>query len=92
MFLVTLVLFGKNPFEPMCLFVSEPLIDERGMLTNDKFLATTITPECPHFLETCCSLSALPLPYCHSLHQRQLLQFEGSSVSFGRIVASLWES
>jgi hypothetical protein len=34
-FFVALVLFGKDPFEPMCLFVSEPLIHERGIVTYE---------------------------------------------------------
>jgi hypothetical protein len=51
MFFVALVLFGKNSFEPVCLFVSQPPVDECGMLTNDKFLATTVTPQRSHFLE-----------------------------------------
>ena len=48
MFLVALVLFRKHPFEPTCLSVSEPLIHERGIVTDEKLFATTITPErCP---------------------------------------------
>ena len=36
----------------MCLSVSEPLIHERGIVTDEKLFATTITPERSHFLET----------------------------------------
>ena len=68
MFLVALVLFSKDPFEPMCLFVSEPLIHERRMVTDEELLAATLTPERPHFRVTRRFLSALPLPYCHSPH------------------------
>jgi hypothetical protein len=81
MFLVTLVLFGENPFEPTCLFVSEPPIDEGGMLTNDKFLATALTPQRPHFLKAGSFLLALPLLDCHSFH---LLNFStGPGPAFG---------
>jgi len=49
--LVALVLLGKDPLQPMCLFISEPSIDERGVLANREFLATTVTPKRPHLLE-----------------------------------------
>jgi hypothetical protein len=52
----------------MSLFVSEPLIHERGIVTDEKLLATTITPERSHFLETRRLLSALPLLYGHCPH------------------------
>jgi hypothetical protein len=50
-FLVALMFFSEDSFEPMCLFIRKPLVDERVMLTNDKFLATTVTPQRSHFLE-----------------------------------------
>ena len=75
-FLVALVLFRKHRFEPMCLSVSEPLIHERGIVTDEKLLATTITPERSHFLETRRFFLALSLLYCHGLH---LLNFSGSA-------------
>jgi hypothetical protein len=35
----------------MCLFIGKPLIDERGMLANNKLFATSVTQERPHLLE-----------------------------------------
>jgi len=75
-FFVAPVLFRKHPFEPMCLSVSEPLIHERGIVTDEKLFATTITPERSHFLETRRFFLALTPPYCHGLH---LLNFSGSA-------------
>ena len=51
MSLVPFMFLRKNLPEPMCLSVSEPLIRERGLVTDDELLATAITPECAHFLE-----------------------------------------
>ena len=67
MFLVALVLFSKNLFEPMCLSLSEPLIYERGIVTYDELLATALTPERSHFLETRRFLWALPALHIKSL-------------------------
>jgi hypothetical protein len=75
-FFVALVLFRKHPFEPMCLSVSERLIHERGIVTDEKLFATTITPERSHFLETRRFFLALSPLYCHGLH---LLNFSGSA-------------
>ena len=50
----------------MCLFVSEPLIRERGLVTDDELLATAITSEGAHFLEV--RRSALSLFYRYRSH------------------------
>jgi hypothetical protein len=60
----------------MCLSVSERLIHERGIVTDEKLFATTITPERSHFLETRRFFLALSPLYCHGLH---LLNFSGSA-------------
>ncbi len=39
MLLVTLVLFGQDPFEPMILFVSDQPIRGRGMVCDDELLS-----------------------------------------------------
>jgi hypothetical protein len=80
MFLVALVLFRKDLFEPMCLFVSEPLIHKCGIVTYDEFFAASFTPERSHFLETHCFFSVHRLLYCHSLH---LLSFSDSFAAAG---------
>src|ERR1700730_8126810 len=68
-FLVALVFFTKNLFEPTCLFFSNPLIRECRIVTNDKFLATAITSERSHFLEIREAFSRLcPFFICNSLH------------------------
>jgi hypothetical protein len=51
-FLFALVLFSKDSFEPMCLFVCEPFIHERKIVTYDELLAAAFTPARSHFLET----------------------------------------
>jgi hypothetical protein len=63
-FLVPLVLFSKYLFEPL----SEPLIHERGIVADEKLLATALTPERSHFLEIRRLLSAKNLLDCHCLH------------------------
>jgi hypothetical protein len=75
-FLVALVLFRKNLFEPMRLFFSELLIRECGIVTDDKLVAAAFTSERSHSLEIRCFRSTLTLLYCHSLH---LLNFSGSA-------------
>jgi hypothetical protein len=52
----------------MCLSLSEPLIYERGIVTYDELLATALTPERSHYLETRRFLPAMTLLYCHCLH------------------------
>jgi hypothetical protein len=76
MFLLALVLFSKDSFEPMCLFFSEPLIHELRLVIYKELVAATVTPERTHFLEVRYLLLALPLLYCHGLH---LLNFSGSA-------------
>jgi len=73
-FLFALVLLSKDPFEPMCLFVCEPFIRKRRIVTYDELLAAAFTPKRSHFLQTGCWLSALPLLYGHCPH---LLNFSG---------------
>src|ERR1700674_3769273 len=71
MFLVALVLFSKNLFEPTCLFFSNLLSRECWIVTNDKFLATAITSERSHFLKIRAAFSR-PCPFfiCNSFHLR----------------------
>jgi len=66
--LIPLVLFRKNLFEPMGLLVSDPLIHERGLVSDDELLAASITPQGTHFMEIRRLLSDLTLFYCHCLH------------------------
>jgi hypothetical protein len=73
-FLFALVLVSKDSFEPMCLFVCEPFIHGRKIVTYDELLAATFTPERSRFLQTGCLLSALPLLYGRCPH---LLNFSG---------------
>ena len=46
-FLISFVLFGKSLLEPLYLLFCNPLIDRRGTVAYEKFLATTVTPEVP---------------------------------------------
>jgi hypothetical protein len=87
---VALVLLSKNLFEPMCLFLSEPLIGERGMMNDEELLAAAITPEHSHFLETRRFLLAQTILYCDCPHN-STSPIQGPSVLFARIVANLWE-
>jgi hypothetical protein len=57
-FHISLVLFGKNPFQPLCLFFCNPLIYPCGIVADEELFAAKITPESSHLLETCCLLSA----------------------------------
>jgi hypothetical protein len=66
--LVALVLFGKDSFEPMCLFFSDPSIRGRWMVSDDELLAATVTAHGPHFKGIRRFLSALTLLYCRCPH------------------------
>src|SRR5207248_3704727 len=72
MFLIALVLFGKNFFQPLCLPFSNPLIRLRGRMTYKEVLTASVTPERPHLLKALCFLSARLL-YRHCLHLRTSL-------------------
>jgi len=74
MFLVPLVLFCKDLFEPMCLFGSEPLVCKCRMVIDKELLATTVTPERSHLPEAFCPFLALTLLYCNCVHQLILLR------------------
>jgi hypothetical protein len=68
-FLISLVLFGKNLFQPLCLFLCNPRIHPCGIVAYEELFAAKITPESSHLLETCCLLSATLL-YRHRYHLR----------------------
>jgi hypothetical protein len=42
MFLVALILFGENLFQPLCLLFRKPFIRRRGIVAYEELLATTI--------------------------------------------------
>jgi hypothetical protein len=65
-FFVPLVFLRKNLFKLMCLFVSDPLIHERGLVSDDELLATAVAPKRTHFLEV--RRPALSLSYRHRSH------------------------
>src|ERR1700730_2399529 len=74
MFLIALVLFGKNLFQPLCLPFSHPLmpfchplIRRHETMTYEELLAAAVAPEGPHLLETYCFLLATLL-YRHRPH------------------------
>src|SRR6266853_4432186 len=67
MFLVALVLFGKNLFQPLCLLFCNPFIDRRGIVAYEEIFAANLTPEGSHLQETY-SLLAATLLYSHCLH------------------------
>jgi hypothetical protein len=67
-FLIALVLFGKNFFEPLCLLFCNPFIHRRRMMAYEELLAATVTPKDAHFLEISSFLSALSLLYRHRPH------------------------
>jgi hypothetical protein len=60
MFFIALVLFGKDLFQPLRLLFSNLPIHRRGIVAYKELLATTVTPEGSHFLQTVC-LSRLVL-------------------------------
>ena len=41
--------FGKNPFEPTGLFLSDPFIHKHWLVTDDKLLAAAVTAEGAQF-------------------------------------------
>jgi hypothetical protein len=60
---------SARTFSSQCTcFSGEPLIRDRGMVTDDKLLAATVTSERSHFLETHFFLLATTLLYCHCPH------------------------
>jgi hypothetical protein len=79
--LIPLVLFRKNLFEPMGLLVSDPLIHERGLVSDDELVAASITPQGTHFLEICRFPSALTLFYRHGLHLLNFSDFMASLIA-----------
>jgi hypothetical protein len=50
MFFVALVLFSKNLFEPWCLPLSQALVGELGIMTNEELFPPCLTPERSHLL------------------------------------------
>jgi hypothetical protein len=75
---VAFVLFGKDPFKPTRLFLSDPSIRGRRMVSDEKLLAATIAPECAHFVKARGRfLSGLTLLYCHCLHLLNFSEFAG---------------
>ena len=50
MFFVTLMLFGKNLFQPLCLPFRNPLVHRRRIVPYEELLATTVTPQRAHLL------------------------------------------
>jgi hypothetical protein len=65
--LVTLVLLGKNLFQSLHLLFCNPSIHRSGIVADKKLLATSVTPEGSHLLETGCLFSAALLNR-HSFH------------------------
>src|SRR5205807_6671229 len=69
MFLVPLVFFRKNPFEPSRLSLSNPSIHECGLLTYDELLAAAVTPHGAHLQKIRgCLFSGLTFLYGYCLH------------------------
>ena len=66
-FFIALMLLGKNFFEPLCLPFRNPLIHRRRIVPYEELLATTVTPQCAHLLETHRFLPATLL-YRHRPH------------------------
>src|SRR5437868_11874545 len=69
MFLIALVLFSKDLFQPLRLLFCHLFIRRRGRMTYKEVLTANITPERPHLLEASCFLPA-SLLYRYCLHLR----------------------
>jgi hypothetical protein len=57
-FLVALVLFCKDLFQPLCLLLRNPSIHRSGIVAQDELLTAAITPERRHLLQPSSFLSA----------------------------------
>ena len=65
---IPFVFLGKNFFEPVCLLLCRFLVGESGVMKDRELLATTVTPERAHLLESWCPLSHLTLLDRHCFH------------------------
>jgi hypothetical protein len=72
MFLVALVIIGKNSFEPSSLFFSKPIIDRIWLVIDHELFAATVTPNGAHFLQTHCFLTALTILNRNCTHLRNV--------------------
>src|SRR5438309_2143045 len=63
---IAVMFFGKDLFEPVCLFFSDPFVHELGLMTDDELLAASLTPDGTHLLEASRFLLLLALldRYC----------------------------
>jgi len=66
MFPFAFVLVGKGLYEPMSLTLSDSLVHECGIVTDDKFLTATVISKSAHLLKAGRPLSHLTLldGYC----------------------------
>jgi hypothetical protein len=77
-FLLALVFFSKNLFEPMRLTVSDRPINERGRMTDDEVFAAYVAPQDPHRLKISSRLVwRLVFLYCHCLHLLDFSDWHG---------------
>ena len=74
-FLIALVFFSQNFFQPLRLPFCNRLIHRSRMVAYEKVLPASVTPERPHLLKALCFLSARLL-YCYCPH---LLKFSESA-------------
>jgi hypothetical protein len=70
--LFTLVLFGKNLFEPVRLALCSPPVCEQWILNNGEQLAAKIAAERTHVLKPVCSLVSVALFDSGSFHTESL--------------------
>jgi hypothetical protein len=71
--LIALVIVRKNPFEPLGLFFSEPLIHQRLLVGDYELFTATIAPKGAHFLKTRRFLLSLTLLYRNCTHRGERL-------------------
>jgi hypothetical protein len=67
-FLFPVMLFRENLFEPMRLLLSETLIRQLSLVTDNKLFAATVTPDDSHLFQSRRLVATLALLYCHCRH------------------------
>ena len=67
---LTVVLVGKNFFEPARLPFGGGFVHKSGIVKNDKLLAASVTAKSPHFVEVGGPLPRLTLLDRHCLHAK----------------------
>ena len=89
MFSFAVVLLSEHLLEPMSLVLSGSLVYECGIVTDDKFLAASVTPKSTHLLKAGRPLSHLTLLDGYCSHRWETFYLGSSLLNASLLDASL---